>query len=125
VLKNSKKTVVMVTDENYLWDEFDTFSKTLEALKIESDNNINPIELIIYVPTSDDFDGFGFGDMGWRIIQFPIEFLKSHEKLIGKMKANGTLIPLKGSEGEIIGNSQSDQNSDNIEDNKSENGENN
>lgn len=126
VMKNSKKTVVMVTDENYLWDESEKFSGTLEVLKKEADNiEIDPVELIIYVPTSDDFDGFGFGDMGWKVVQFPIEFLKSHEKLIGKMKANGTLIPSKNSEGEIIKNSEYDDSADNIEGNKSENGEDN
>lgn len=98
VMASRQKIVVVVKDLNYLWDKFEEFEAFLTRLKEESEKSSHHIELVVCVPSSDEFDGFRLGDKGWKYSPFPVKYLKSHAKLIEKMKANGTLIPINGTE---------------------------
>lgn len=117
VMKNSKKMVVVVTDTDYLWNNFEEFSEILTTLKVNSEDVNYPLESIVCVPSTDEFDSFGFSEIGWKYTPFPITALNSHAKLIRKMKANGTLIPVLKIDLQI------DEKNDNIFENN--NGENN
>lgn len=89
VLTSSKKIVVVVKNEEYLLDEFDSFVEVLETLKtLEGYHNF-----VIYVPSESEEDDYGFEELGWAYIPFPVEYLKAHGKLIDRMKKNQTLLP--------------------------------
>lgn len=88
-LANSKKLVVLLTNQDYLYEEYETVVDFLNDLKDKTDYN----EYVVYIPTSETYDEFELQLEDWHKIPYPSDYLRKHSELIDYMKGRKLLIP--------------------------------